>query len=94
MPYCVAGLLEGRSMAIKKIAISQAELESLLLAELRDVTDCNSATRVQIYVRNAPGSDPNWSLANWGIGNCPATKCGNALRGMVARLSELYDAYS
>ena len=79
-------------MATQKIAIGRGQLEALLLKELRAITDCKSATGIQIYLRHAPGSDPNWTLANWGIGKCPAKKCGDALREMVARLGELYEA--
>lgn len=78
-------------MANAKIAIKQAKLEALLLKELRAVTGCKSATSVQVYLRRAPGSDPNWTLAGWGIGECPPAKCGDALRAMVARFGELYD---
>ena len=79
-------------MANAKIAIRRADLEALL-KELRAVTDCKSATGVQVYLRRAPDADPNWTLAGWGVGNCPAKKCGDALRAMVTRFGELYDAF-
>jgi hypothetical protein len=69
-----------------KVLTTQAELEAILLSELRRVEHCEGATMVSTYRMSDEKVDANWSVANFNPGTSGTESCQRAL----VEIEELY----
>jgi hypothetical protein len=74
-----------------KMLKTQAELEAILLTELRRVEHCEGATMVSIYRLSDEKADANWTIANFNPGTSGTDSCERALNEIERRLQRLYD---
>jgi hypothetical protein len=79
----------GANMA--KMSKTQAELEAILLSELRGAEHCEGATMVSIYRLSDKKGDANWTVANFNPGTSGTESCQQALIEIERRLQRLYD---
>lgn len=84
-------------LSITKAPKSRAEIERLVLAELRDCGGCEAAAGISVVGYDsdtgnddALGHEPNWTVGAFNAGAASDYECERALIGIVSRLQRFY----
>ena len=77
------------SLQLDKIPKTKNEIEMLIVAELRDCQDCETAWGV-VVVAVEGDDDANWTVLQFNRGESSAYACDQALQRIVPHYQELY----
>ena len=70
---------------------TRAELEALVLAELRTTSQCAGAVHVTVVAYDDHRVPATWEVASCDPGTSPPEKCERALCDIVGRLQQQFD---
>ena len=75
-----------------KILKRASELETILLAKLRESPNCEGAASVSLYrLADGRSADTNWTVAGFNPGTSGRARCETALNEIESRLHEFYE---
>jgi hypothetical protein len=75
----------------EKLPKTKAELEDLVLAELRAASDCAGAVHVTVVAYDDYRVDATWEVASCNAGASAPEDCERALCEIVGRLQQHFD---
>jgi hypothetical protein len=70
---------------------TRAEIERLLLAELRTDEACAGAAAVSVMAWDQDGDNINWTVDSYDIGSASRWACQSALDQIVPRFQSFYE---
>jgi len=72
---------------------SRAEIEELLLRELRTTEGCEGAKGISVvgYAEEDDDDGPNWTIAAFNAGSASGYVCERALMNIVVRFQRFYE---
>jgi len=76
---------------MEKAPKSKAEIESLLVADLRGYDGCEHALRILILPIRGAGAAANWTVSCFDAGCSDSDACDRALQHIVPRLQRIYE---
>jgi hypothetical protein len=77
------------SLQLDKVPKTKNEIEMLIVAELRDCQDCESARGV-VVITVEGDYDANWTVSQFNRGESSAYACDQALQPIVPHYQRLY----
>jgi hypothetical protein len=77
------------SLRLDKIPKTKNEIEMLIVAELRDYQDCETAWGV-VVITVEGDDDANWTVLQFNRGESSAYACDQALQRIVPHYQRLY----
>ena len=77
------------SLQLDKVPKTKNEIEMLIVAELRDCQDCETAWGV-VVIAVEGDDDANWTVSQFNRGESSAYACDQALQRIVPHYQELY----
>jgi hypothetical protein len=77
------------SFQLDKVPKTQNEIEMLIVAELRDCQDCETAWGV-VVIAVEGDDDANWTVLQFNRGESSAYACDQALQRIVPHYQRLY----
>ena len=77
------------SLQLDKIPKTKNEIETLIVAELRDCQDCETAWGV-VVIAVEGDDDANWTVLQFNRGESSAYACDQALQRIVPHYQQLY----
>ncbi len=76
---------------MEKAPKSKAEIESLLIVDLRTFAGCESASRIVVVSVATYGAAANWTVSRFDAGRSDGEACDRALQHIVPRLQRIYE---
>jgi hypothetical protein len=76
---------------VNKIPKTKAEIQALIMAELRDVAECKEARAVMVVPILDDDSGVSWTVSCFNRGTSDAYACDRALQRIVPHYQRLYD---
>jgi hypothetical protein len=70
---------------------TQAEIEQLVLHELRATDHCEGAAGISVVESSTASADANWTVAAYNAGSASDYECDVALHYIVRRLQGFHD---
>jgi hypothetical protein len=83
------GFVVALKMAKRKQTKSRAELEAIVLAELRETLNCEDISSVVVVPSKHDGF--TWEVGSYIADHSPFLDCEQALKRIVPRLQAVYD---
>jgi hypothetical protein len=80
-----------RRGVFEKSPKSRAEIETLLIADLRDVAGCEHVERIVVIPIPGDEDDANWTVKCFNRGRSNGATCDRALQEIVPRLQGFYE---
>jgi hypothetical protein len=81
-----------RHAALERAPKSRAEIEQLLLRELRTTEGCEGAKGIAVIgYDDVDEEGPNWTIAAFNAGSASGYMCERALMTIVARFQRFYE---
>jgi hypothetical protein len=77
------------SLQLDKVPKTKNEIEMLIVAELRDCQDCETAWGVVVIAVEGDG-DENWTVSQFNRGESSPYACDRALQRIVPHYQRLY----
>ena len=77
------------SLQLDKVPKTKNEIEMLIVAELRDCQDCETAWGV-VVIAVEGDDDANWTVSQFNRGESSAYACDQALQRIVPHYQRLY----
>jgi hypothetical protein len=77
------------SLQLDKVPKTKNEIEMLIVAELRDCQDCETAWGV-VVIAVEGDDDANWTVTQFNRGESSAYACDQALQRIVPHYQRLY----
>jgi hypothetical protein len=81
----------GEATEMPKTTKTRAELEAIVLAEVRNVRHCEDARQVTVIGLDDDGFDATWAVSNFNPGESDLQSCEDALHFIVPRLQNQFD---
>jgi hypothetical protein len=78
------------SLQLDKVPKTKNEIEMLIMAELRDCQDCETAWGVMVVAVEGD-DDANWTVSQFNRGESSAYACDQALQRIVPHYQRLYE---
>jgi len=83
-------MIADREVRVNKAPKSKDEIEALIIAELREYEDCETAWGVEVIAVEVEDDIANWTVVCFNRGEACAYACDRALQRIVPHYQHLY----